>query len=233
MFWGGANPIGEHVKLSRTATSWTTIVGVIADARTESLNDAGVPEIYACAYQRVEKHLAMFLRGQFDVASMADRVREQVQLVDDTLPVYGAQSLNDTVSVSLAGRRLSTTVVGLFALTALVLAALGVYGVISYEISERRHEIGIRLTLGADRRTIVRMVLGQGAALVLTGAAIGLACAAGVSRSMRGALYGVRPIDVPTFAVGSLLLIAVAVLAAYIPARRAATLDPLLALKRE
>jgi putative ABC transport system permease protein len=231
MFWPGANPIGQRVRLSRSATSWTTIVGIVADARTESLKDAGVPEIYASAYQRGEKHLAIFLRGQFDVAAMADRVREQVQAVDDTLPVYGAQTLNETVSVSLVERRFSTAMVGLFALTALLLAALGVYGVISYDVSERAHEIGIRLALGAERRAIVRMVLRQGVTLVLVGAAIGLAFAAGVSRSMAGVLYGVRPIDPPTFAAVSGLLIAVAVLACYIPARRATRVDPMIALR--
>ena len=232
MFWPGANPIGQHVKLSRSATSsWTTIVGVVADARTESLKDADVPEIYASAYQRTEKHLAIFLRGQFDVAAMADRVREQVQLVDDTLPVYGAQTLNETVSVSLIERRFSTAMVGLFALTALLLAALGIYGVMSYAVSERTHELGIRLALGAGPETIARMVLRQGVALVLVGATVGLACAAGVSRSMAGVVFGVRPLDPPTFAAVSVLLIAVAMFACYIPARRATRVDPIIALR--
>jgi predicted permease len=231
MFWPGANSIGQHVKLSRSSTSWTTIIGVVADARTESLKDAGVPEIYASAYQQREKHLAIFLRGQFDVAAMADRVREQVQLVDDTLPVYGAQTLNETVAVSLAERRFSTAMVGLFALTALLLAALGIYGVISYDVSERTHEIGIRLALGAEGRSIVRLVLRQGVALVFVGAMIGLACAVGVSRSMAGVLYGVRPIDPLTLAAVSILLVAVAVFASYVPARRAARVDPMIALR--
>jgi putative ABC transport system permease protein len=230
-FWPGADPIGQHVKLSRSATSWSTVVGVVADARTESLKDAGVPEIYASAFQRTEKHLAIFLRGQFDAAVMADRVREQVQLVDDTLPVYGAQTLRETVSVSLVERRFSTAMVGLFALTALLLATLGIYGVISYDVNERTYEIGIRLALGAERRAIVHMVLRQGVALVLVGTAVGLACAVGVSRSMTGVLYGVRPIDPPTFAAVAGLLIAVAVIACYIPARRATRVDPMIALR--
>jgi predicted permease len=231
IFWPGATPVGQHVKLSRSATSWTTIVGVVADARTESLKDAGIPEVYASAYQRTEKHLAIFLRGQFDIAAMADRVRAQVQLVDDTLPVYGAQALHETVAMSLAERRFSTAMVGLFALTALLLAALGIYGVIAYDVSERTHEIGIRVALGAERRTIVRMVLREGVTLVLFGAAVGLACAAGLSRSMAGVLYGVRPIDPPTFVAVPVLLITVAVLACYVPARRATRVDPLIALR--
>src|SRR5262249_36689857 len=161
------------------------------------------------AYQRGEKHLAIFLRGQFVLAAMTDRVREQVQLVDDTLPVYGPQTLNETVSVSLVERRFSTATVGLFALTALMLASLGTYAVVSYDVSQRTPEIGIRLALGADRRSIVVMMLRQGVALVLVGAAVGLVCALAVSRSMAGVLYGVRPIDPPTFAAVSGLLVAV------------------------
>ena len=232
MFWPGANPIGQHVTLSRSATAWTTIVGVVADARTEYLKDT-VPEVYASAYQRGEKHLAIFLRGEFDVAAMAERVRVQVQSVDDTLPVYGAQTLNDIVAVSLAERRFSTGIVGLFALTALFLAALGIYGVTSYDVSERTHEIGIRLALGAERQTIIRMVLRQGAALVLVGAVAGVACAAAVSRSMAGVLYGVRPIDPPTFTAVPIVLIAVAIVACYIPARRATRVDPIIALRND
>jgi predicted permease len=232
-FWPGANPIGRHVKLSRSAASWSTVVGVVADARSESLKDAGVPEVYASAFQQTEKHLAIFLRGPFDVAAMVDRVREQVQLADDTLPVYDAKALGDTVSVALVERRFATAMVGLFAVTALLLATLGIYGVVSYDVNERTHEIGIRLALGAERRAIVRMVLRQGVALVLIGTMIGLACAVGVSRSMAGVLYGVRPLDPPTFAGVAGLLIAVAVIACYIPARRATRVDPMVALRNQ
>ena len=123
--------------------------------------------------------------------------------------------------------------VGLFALTALLLAALGIYGVISYIVSERTHEIGIRMALGAQRQNILRMVLRQGLALALAGAAVGLACALIVSHLMAGQLYGVRPTDPLTFAGVGLLLIAVALLACYIPARRAIRVDPLVALKYE
>src|SRR5262249_36278884 len=112
-------------------------------------------------------------------------------------------------------------------------AALGIYGVVSYDVGERTHEIGIRLALGAEGRGVARMVLGRGVALALVGATIGLVCAAGVSRSMAGVLYGVRPIDPPTFAGVAILLIAVAILACYIPARRATRVDPIVALRHE
>jgi putative ABC transport system permease protein len=123
--------------------------------------------------------------------------------------------------------------VGLFALTALLLTGLGIYGVISYIVSERTHEIGIRLALGAQRRSILRMVLRQGLGLAIAGAAVGLVCALIVSHLMTGLLYGVRPIDALTFAGVALLLVGVALLACYIPARRAIRVDPLVALRYE
>ena len=232
-FWPHADPLGKHVRLSRAATSWTTVVGVVADARTESLQDARVPVVYASAYQRPAKHLAIFLRGRLDAAAVPERVREQVQSVDATLPVFGARTLHETVAASLAERRFAMAMVSLFATTALLLAALGIYGVISYMVGERTHEIGIRLALGAGRRTILRLVLGQGLGLALSGAAVGLACALIVSRLMAGLLYGVRPTDPATFAGVALALIASALLACYLPARRAVRIDPMTALRHE
>jgi putative ABC transport system permease protein len=160
-------------------------------------------------------------------------VREQVQSVDPELPVFGAQSLNELVSASLSERRFSMELVGLFAVTALLLAGLGIYGVISYIVSGRTHEIGIRLALGAEGRNILRMVLRQGLGLAIAGAAVGLVCALIVSHLMAGLLYGVRPTDPLTFAGVTLLLIGVALLACYIPARRALRVDPLVALRHE
>jgi ABC-type antimicrobial peptide transport system permease subunit len=160
-------------------------------------------------------------------------VREQVQSVDPTLPVFGVQKLNETVSASLAGRRFSMEMVALFAVTALLLASLGIYGVISYIVSERTHEIGIRLALGADGKSILRMVLRQGIRLAVAGAAAGLVGALIVSHSIAGLLYGVGPTDFLTFAGVGLLLLGVALLACYIPARRALRVHPLLALRHE
>ena len=157
-------------------------------------------------------------------------MRAQVQSIDATIPVFGAQMLEQTVAASLSQRRFAMVMVGLFAVTALLLAALGVYGVMSYMVAERRHEIGIRLALGAEREDILRMVLGQGTRLAAAGAAVGLVCALIVSHLMAGLLYGVRPTDPLTFAVVTILLVGVALLACYVPARRAVRLDPLVAL---
>jgi len=161
-YWANQDPLGKRFKSNREGSPWLTVVGIIANARTESLAELGVPQIYVSLYQTGAKHLAIFLRGHLDTAAIPGEVREQVQSVDPTLPVFGAHTLNETVSESLAERRFSMEMIGLFAITALLLAALGIYGVISYIVSERTHEIGIRLTLGAESRSILRMVLRQG-----------------------------------------------------------------------
>jgi predicted permease len=236
-YWPSGDPLGERLKLSPEDSSWTTVVGVIADARTESLVESSVPQIYTSLYQApsqgASKELVIFLRGRLDPAATPVELREQVQAVNPELPVFGAQTLNDALSASLSERRFSMEMVGLFALTALLLAGLGIYGVISYIVSERTHEIGIRLALGAQSRNILRMVLRQGLGLAIAGAAVGLVCALILSHLMAGLLYGVRPTDPVTFAGVALLLIGVALLACYIPARRAIRVDPLVALRHE
>jgi putative ABC transport system permease protein len=232
-FWPNEDPMGKQLKVSQRATAWTTVIGIVADARTESLESARVPEIYLSLYQKGEHHLAIFLRGHLDAGGIPEEVREQVQAVDATLPVFGAQMLSETVSVSLSERRFLMEVVGLFAVTALLLAGLGIYGVISYLVSERTHEIGIRVALGAQRRNIIRMILRQGLGMAIAGTAIGLVCALIVSYSMAGLLYGVKPTDPLTFAGVALLLIVVALFACYIPGRRAMRVDPIVALRHE
>jgi putative ABC transport system permease protein len=232
-YWPKENPVGMRLKLNPASPSWINVVGVIANARTESLAEETVPQIYLSSYQRRPKDLAIFLRGRLDPAAIPVQLREQVQSVNPELPVFGAQSLNEMVSTSLSQRRFSMEMVGLFALTALLLAGLGIFGVIWYLVSERTREIGIRLALGAHSRNILRMVLLQGLQLAIAGAAVGLVGALIVSRLMAGLLYGVRPRDLLTFAGVALLLIGVALLACYIPARRAIRVDPLVALRYE
>jgi putative ABC transport system permease protein len=233
-FWPDTNPIGQRVKLSRSpTTAWTTIVGVIANARTESVDDGGTPQIYASAYQKQSKHLAIFLSGQLDAAKTPETVREQVQSVDDSLPVFGAEFLADAVSASLATRRFAMEVVGLFAGIALLLAALGIYGVISYTVSERTREIGIRLALGAERWSIFSLVLSQGWRVILVGVAVGLVGSVAVSRLMAGVLFGIGAFDWVTIITVTFVLVAVAFAACYLPARRALRIEPMIALKYE
>jgi len=227
------DPVGKHIKLSAAATAWTTIIGVVSDARTESLDQMGVPQVYVNIFQRRPKDLAILLRGRLDPATIEPQVRAQVQAVDSTLPVFGAQTLNAALSESLSQRRFSLKMVALFALTALVLAAIGIYGVISYIVSERMHEMGIRLALGAQRSDVMGLVLRQGLRLAAAGAALGFIASLMVARLMSGLLYGVKPTDPLTFATVALLLIGVALLACYVPARRAVRVDPMIALRYE
>ena len=236
-YWPNEEALGKHLKLSRSAESWATVVGVVEDARTESLQNASVPEIYTSLYQRISRHqvhhLAIFLRGHLDTGATLSKVREQVQSVDATLPVFGAQTLDEMVSAALSERRFSMGMVALFALTALLLAGLGIYGVISYMVSARTHEFGIRLALGAERKRILQLILREGFRLAISGAVVGIVCALIVSHLMAGLLYGVRPADPVTFAGVAFLLLGVALLACYIPARRALRIDPLVALRHE
>lgn len=232
-YWPGQNPLGKHFQSTRAGSPWITVVGVIANARTESLEEADVPQIYLNLYQVESRRLAIFLRGPLDRAATADEVRRRVQSVDPALPVFGAQTLTEALFASIAERRFAMEMVGGFALTALLLSGLGIYGVISYLVSERTHEIGIRLALGAGEANILTMIVGQGSRPALCGAGVGLVGALLVSRLMAGVLYGVRPADPATFASVVFVLILVALLASYIPARRALGVDPRVALRHE
>jgi putative ABC transport system permease protein len=207
------------------------VVGVVSDARTESLEDANVPQVYLSSWQSTDKELAIFLRGRLDPAELPGQARDMVQSLNPELPVFGAKRLPDVVSGSLAQRRFSMQIVLLFALTALSLAGIGVYGTISYIVSGRTRDIGIRIALGAQRKTILHMVLSQGLALALAGAAIGLGGALIVSHLMAGLLYGVSPSDPLTFISLAVVLVMVALAACYIPARRAMRVDPIVALR--
>jgi len=231
-FWPNGDAVGKRF-MRPADSSWTTVIGVVADARTETLAEAAVPRVYLCAFQRRPRDLAIFLRGRLDTAAIPGAVRREVQSVNPELPVFGAQVLNETVSTSLSVRRFSMKMIGLFALTALLLAGMGIYGVTSQMVNERTHEIGVRLALGAQSGEVLRMLLHQGLKLALTGAGVGLICALIVSQLMAGLLYGVRPTDPFTFASVGVLLVGVALLACYVPARRAMRVDPLVVLRYE
>jgi predicted permease len=232
-YWPNQDAVGKRVRLSAAKPDWTTIVGVFADARTESLADAGIPQVYLDIYQRPAKDLAFFLRGQLDPSAISEQVRQQVQAVDAELPVFHAETLDAVLSSSLSVRRFSMEMVALFAATALLLAGLGIYGTISYLVNEQRREMAIRLALGAQRGTILKMVLRRGLGLAAGGGALGVAGALIVSHLMAGLLFGVAPTDLLTFAGVTLVLTTVALAASFIPALRAMRLDPITMLHSE
>lgn len=238
-YWAKEDPVGKRFKMQWAqgrefaGPGWITVVGIVADARTESLTQKSVPQFYLCAYQTAAKDLAIFLRGQLDTGAIPAQVREQVQSVNRELPIFEAETLDDVLSAFLSERRFSMQMVASFALTALLLAGLGIYGTISYVVNEQTHDIGVRLALGAGRQQIMAMVLRQGLGLALSGTALGLAGALIASRLIAGLLYGVRPTDPLTFIGVTAVLVAVALAACYVPARRAMRVDPLVALRYE
>lgn len=243
-FWPNQDPIGKRAHLRPQSNGnrelfnapplpWTTIVGVIADARTESLSNPAAPHIYSSVYQRPSKGLVIFLRGQLDPGAIAAQVREQIQSIDAELPVFQAQTLDEIVSDSLLVRRFSMEMLAAFAATALLLAGLGIYGTISHLVNQQKREIAIRLALGAQRGTILKIILGRGLGLAAAGAALGVAGALIVSHLIAGLLYGVSPFDLPSFAGVTVLLAAVALLASYVPALRAMRVDPITTLHSE
>lgn len=238
-YWPNLDPVGKRVRLlgrlGRARPDWTTIVGVIADARTESLADTGVPQMYLDIYQRPFKFLAFYLRGQVDPAAISAQVRTQIQAVDPELPVFRAETLGDVLSSSLSVRRFSMEMVALFAGAALLLAGLGIYGMISFLVNEQSREIAIRLALGAQRRKILRLVLRQGLMLAAAGAGVGLVGALIVSHLMASLLYGVSPYDLSIFTGVTVVLTAVAIAASSVPAVRAIRLglDPITTLHSE
>lgn len=230
--WPDVDPIGRRFKLGPNANQWTTVVGIIANVRVDSATDPAAPEVFVSAYQRNSKDLAILLRGPRNAGAVLPLVRAEVQAVDPTLPVFSAETLDDALAESLAARRLAMQCVTAFAAIALLLAVLGIYGVLSYLITERTAELAIRVALGAQRGEVIRQLLSEGLVLTGTGGVIGLVGARLATRLMTRVLYGVGADDPVTFVGVAVVLAAAATLACYLPARRAAGLDPTIALRR-
>ena len=230
-YWPNTEALGKRMRLSSRSPAWTTVVGIVADARTESLASTSAPHIYVSLYQRQGKHLAIFVRGRFETGAIARAMREEIQRLNAALPVFGVHTLNETVSDSLAVRRLSLVLIASFAVTALLLAALGIYGVTSYLVAERTPEIGVRMALGASRGDVMRLVMAQGVRLAIMGASAGVVGALIVARLMSGLLFGVAAADPLTFAAALALLTSIAFAGCYLPARRALRVDPVMTLR--
>ena len=231
-FPGESDVVGRLIRLGG-GDEQSTIVGVVGDVRHDGLDAPVQPTLFLPYAQHADRGMTLVVRATGDAAALTAAVREAVQSVDPAIPVYDVSTMQEQVSKSILGQRLSGSMIGVFALMALVLATVGVYGLIAYSVAERRHEIGIRLALGAQGRDVRRLVVGQGVRLTLAGVVIGLAGAIAIGHGLRGLLFGVTATHLPTLIGVASILLAVAAAASWIPARRAARTDLLSALRGE
>jgi len=234
----GQNPIGTRIDWARTDEphEWMTIIGVAGDVKHSGLNQPVDPAVYAPFSQNDEawrKFMTLVIRTRVPEASLVEGVKKQVWSLDSQIPVSGIQSMDDLLAVSVAQERFNMLLLGSFAALAVALAGVGIYGMVAYRVNQRTHEIGVYMALGAQHRDILRLVMKDGVKLVLLGIVLGLGGAIALTRVMVSVLFEVKPTDPATMIGVALLLAAVAMLASYIPARRALGIHPMIALRRE
>lgn len=234
-YFPGENPLGKHIKIGKANSDhlWMTVVGVVSDLHYSWITKELVPTIYGPFQQAPPYYTTMVLRTSGDPMKFASAVRAQVAAVDPNLPLYNIKPMDKVITESIVGIAYVAAMSAVLGVIALVLASVGVFGVMSYSVSERAHEIGIRMSMGAQTRDILRLVLGSGMLLTALGLAIGLPVAFLLARVLSGLLYGVQAGDPTAFIGLPLVLAIVAALACYLPARRAAHLDPLKALRHD
>jgi predicted permease len=237
-YWSGIDPVGRRLRLDRNTGSqrgnpslpWVIVVGIVKDMKQDGLDTDGVPHIFRPIYQQSGRSMSVVARTPLPASLLESQIRSEIQSVDPTLPVFNIRSMNDAMDVSIAPRRFSAELVGVFAAVAMLLSSIGIYGLLAYIVGQRSREIGIRVALGAQGPDIFKLILGKGLLLAGTGIAIGLILSAISARMIAGLLYGVHPMDVIVFVTVPLILLVVAFLATYIPARRATMVDPIIAL---
>jgi putative ABC transport system permease protein len=235
-FFPNGEAIGKRIRLGKLTSEfpWATIVGVVGDVRGFALDEPPLPTMYWPVGQiRETPALAIVVRTQNDPAALAGSVRAAIAEIDPGQPIYDMQTLDQLVGKSLGQRRFTLTLMLLFGVIALVLSAVGIYGVMAFAVTQRIQEIGIRMALGASALDVLRLIVGSGMYLASIGVVIGLVGAFAITRLMSTLLFGVSPTDVMTFALVSAGLLVVALLACYVPARRATKVDPLIALRYE
>ncbi len=233
-YWPAQNPLGQELKFSfGRGLQGLTIVGVAGDIKSDGFEAPSVPHIYVALGQFAPVNAVVFLRSRLDAEHLGEAVRREVESVDLNVPVHSISTMDQIIARSVADRRFALELLGVFAAVALLLAAIGIYGVMSYSFSQRTHEVGIRVALGAQRFDILRMAVGEGMRIVIIGLAAGLVGAAIMTRFFRSMLFDVGTTDPITFLSVSAILAGVALFACYIPARRATCVDPLVALRQE
>jgi macrolide transport system ATP-binding/permease protein len=229
-FWREQDPLGKQVRIGQTAL---TIVGVVKTGKYQTLGEDPKSFMYLSILQSYRPDVVLTVRADGDPASLLPTIREAIRAMDANLPLFEVKTLTQHMSISVFTQRIAATLLGIFGLLALLLASIGLYGVMAYSVSQRTHEIGLRMALGAQGSDVLKMIVGQGMKLALIGVALGLAGAFMVTRFLASLLHGVDSTDLVTFAGASLILIAVALVASYIPARKATKVDPMIALRYE
>jgi putative ABC transport system permease protein len=239
-FWPHENPLGQQIEPARGASGWCTIVGIVGDDRKGGAEFPICPTMYypylqvpAQDIRLIEGSMRVVIRSRLAPKALFDEVKQAVGAVNSETPIYDTRTMDEIVAASMLGREFNTVLMGIFGLLALAMALAGIYAVVSYSVSRQAHDFGIRMALGAGKGDILKLVVGQGMRLALMGTAVGLAGALGLTRFMANLLYGVKPTDTVSFAAASAVVAGVAILACYVPARRAAKVDPLVALRYE
>jgi predicted permease len=234
-FWPGESAVGKRIAFSSQPkeSDWFTVVGVVGDVKDFPHSPAAEPAFYWSMTQLPISQFILAVRATADPSSLVEAVRGEVRALDKDLPLADAQTLETIAAKAVAGRRFTLWLVGFFALTAMSLAAIGIYSVLSYLVAQRAHEIGLRMALGAQLGDVLKLVIRQGMTLVLLGLAFGLGASFALTRLIKGLLFEVSATDPLAFALAAALLALVALLACYIPARRATKVDPMVTLKYE
>jgi putative ABC transport system permease protein len=235
-WWPDHDPVGRRLRIRlrfgpNPVNPWSTVVGVVKNIKHDGLDVDGVPHVYVPLNQFLGRSLSLALRTSLATSTLEPQIRGAIQSVDPGLPVFNVTSMDEVLDASLASRRFSANLVGGFAGGALLLASIGIYGLLAYMVGQRSREIGIRMALGAQRDDILRMFLRKGVALAGMGIVAGLVFSASTASMMASLLYGVHPHDPAVFLGVALVLFAVAVLASYLPARRATKVNPMIALR--
>jgi predicted permease len=233
---GPRDALGRRVRVSvLDRGEWLTVVGVVADIRQRSLAQDVQPLIYAPFQQDRSGFIRFvsFVARTATPASVVEGIRGEIRRVAPDLPIVGTATMDEAVAASVAAPRFRTVLLGLFATAATLIATCGLYGLMAYAVTQRRREIGVRMALGATRRDVLRLVLTRALRIVVAGLIVGLAGAAGVTRVLQTFLFGVTPTDPIAFTIVTLLLLAVGLMAAWLPARRATRIDPCSALRAE
>jgi putative ABC transport system permease protein len=236
-FWPHSSAIGHQIDPGFDGAPLYTIVGVVGDVKQDGL-DREFPLTFYMPYAQAPRpflltSMILVVRTATSPTSFVNAVRREIQAIDPEMPVFEVASMEQLISKSVSSPQLNSILIGSFAGLALVLAAVGIYGVMSYSVAQRKHEIGIRMALGGTPRDIVRLVVGRGLLIAMLGIVLGLAIAMGATRLVSGLLFGVRPTDAVTFVSVPFLLALVALVACYVPAKRAIRVDPIVALRHE